>query len=60
MITAEDTKHALLAYVTIEDGYQRLQKVVLNDDSLTYTEKGKYLTHLQLVYESLNANEKAV
>lgn len=54
-ITAEDTRHALLAYTSLEDGYINLQKVILNDEWLSINEKIQGLTMLQRVYTSLKA-----
>lgn len=62
LITAEDTKHALLAHTCIHEGYEKLQRfIVHHSEELTINQKIEGLTQLQKVYESLVLeHEKAV
>lgn len=61
LITAEDTKHALLAHTCLETGYEKLQRFIVHSEELSINQKIEGLTQLQKVYESLVLeHEKAV
>lgn len=53
LITAEDTKHALLAHTCIHEGCEKLRRLIAHSEELTINQKIEGLTQLQKVYESL-------